>query len=398
MKKYFIWLLLLVFCISLAFAGMGCKGEEVAKEEPAAEEPAAEEPAAGEAEEEEELVLREEEVDIRFGLTPFVDYGPWLIAIEKGWFEEEGINLEVINLASDGEIAEAMAGGAIDMGVQSPDSALSLYPENPDLRIALINTLFRGFYITGQKQYKTYDEFLTETGDAEEAAKLVCSQLDGKTILTELGSVHETIVMAAVERGGLTREDVKIIDVAGPAEGVAAFIRGEGDFFTLGLPQALRLESEGYSRTIPGPALGAGGINLSGLQVSKQYYEENKDIIVKVAKVWYKSVAYLHANPVEGLHIIVDWLNKEVGAGLDYDSSYELITRELSFPGGPIETWFWFYEESSPYHWKTKLDYRLNMMYEFGLIPEGTVDLDEMVVSMEIERLVRKVLSEEQQF
>jgi len=88
---------------------------------------------------------KEEITVVRFGLTPFVDYGPWLLALEKKWFEEENIRLEVINLASDNEIAEAMVGGALDVGVQSPDSALFFYPENPDLRITFINTLFRGF-------------------------------------------------------------------------------------------------------------------------------------------------------------------------------------------------------------------------------------------------------------
>lgn len=333
---------------------------------------------------------------VRFGLTPFLDYGPWLLALEKGWYEEEGIRLRVINLASDSEIAEALAGGAIDVGVQSPDSALFYYPQNPDLRIPLINTLFRGFYITGQKQYKTYDQFLTETGDAAEAARLVCSQLKGKKILTELGSVHETIVMAALKVAGLTRDDVTIIDIPTPAEGVAAFIRGEADFFTCGLPQTLRLDSEGYSRTIPGEALGPGGINLSGLQVSRRYFEEHKDILVKLTKVWYKSVAYLHSTPTEALHIIVDWLNKNVGAGIEYEDAFPLITKELSFPGSMSEAWWWFYDPASPYNWKTKLEFRLNMMYDLELIPRGTVDLDTMVVSDEIEELVRQSLTKEQ--
>jgi len=381
----------------MVFMGIGCKKAEEAAETTAAV-TTAEETTAEETTAEETTAAKKEIAVVRFGLTPFVDYGPWLLALEKKWFEEENIRLEVINLASDNEIAEAMAGGALDVGVQSPDSALFFYPENSDLRIPFINTLFRGFYITGQKQYKTYDQFLEETGDADKAAKLVCSQLKGKKILTELGSVHETIVMAAVEMGGLTRNDVEIIDIAGPAEGVAAFIRGEGDFFTCGLPQTLRLEKEGYPRTIPGSALGPGGINLSGLQVDRQYYEEHKDVLVRLAKVWYKSVAFLHSNPTEGLHIIVDWLNREVGAGLDYEFASDLITKELSFPGSGSETWFWFYNPDSPYYWKAKLDYRLKMMYQFGLIPEGTVDLDKMVVSPGIEKLVEDAFIEEQKF
>jgi len=330
---------------------------------------------------------------VRFGLTPFLDYGPWLLAYEKGWFAEEGIDLRVINLASDSEIAEALAGAAIDVGCQSPDSALFYYPEHPELRIPLINTLFRGFYITGQKKYKTYEQFLAEVGDPAEAARLVCSQLKGARILTELGSVHETIVMAALAVAGLTREDAVIIDIPSPAEGVAAFIRGDGDFFTCGLPQTLRLDSLGYPRTIPGSALGPGGVNLSGIQVNASYYENHKDVLIKLTKIWYRAVAYVHSNPTEALHVIVDWLNENVGANINYDDAFALITKELSWPGSPIEAWFWFYDPDSPYNWKTKLEYRLNMTYEMGLIPAGSVDLDTMVNADEIEAAVLQLFA-----
>lgn len=336
--------------------------------------------------------------EVRFGLTPFLDYGPWLLALEKGWYEEEGIKLNVINLASDSEIAEALAGNAIDIGTQSPDSALFFYPENENLRIPLIYTLFRGFYITGKKEYKTYEEFLQETGDPEEAAELVCSQLEGKTILTEKGSVHETIVRAALDVAGLTEEDANIVDVPSPAEGVAAFLRGSGDFYTAGLPQTLRLDSEGYPRTIPGEALGPGGVNLSGIQTRKQFYENNKDVLVSLGKILYKSIAHIHKNPTSSLRIIVDWLNSNTGSNIGYEDAFSLVSQELSWPGSPTEAWQWFYNPSSEYYWKKKLNYRLNLAENLGMIPEGEVDVEEMVVSDEIESSIRQQLLEEQEY
>ena len=335
---------------------------------------------------------------VRFGLTPFLDYGPWLLALEKGWYEEEGIKLNVINLASDSEIAEALAGGAIDIGTQSPDSALFFYPENENLRIPLIYTLFRGFYITGRKEYKTYDEFLKETGDPQKAAELVCSQLEGKTILTEKGSVHETIVRAALDVAGLTAKDAKIVDVPSPAEGVAAFLRGSGDFYTAGLPQTLRLDSEGYPRTIPGEALGPGGVNLSGIQTTKQFYQNHKDVLVSLGKILYKAVSRIHKNPNSSLRIIVNWLNDNTGSNIGYDDAFSLITKELSWPGSPTEAWQWFYNPESKYYWKKKLNYRLNLAENLDMIPEGEVDVEKMVVSDEIEPLIRKQLLEEQKY
>lgn len=335
---------------------------------------------------------------VRFGLTPFVDYGPWVLAIELGFFEDEGLDVQVINLASDTEIAEAMAGGALDIGVQSPDSALYYYPQNPNLRIVHIGTLFEGFAITGRPEYTTFAQFLESGLSAEEAAKATAKQMEGKVILTAKGSVHEAIVHAALEIGGLTEDDVTILDIPTPVEGVAAFLQGQGDFFTAGLPQALRLLSEGYPRTIPGSALGTGGINLSGLESSKKYFEENKDTIVRIVKAWYKAVSYLHQNDTIALPMMVQWLNENTGAGITVADAKRLVTEDLKFAGSPIEAYYWFYKEGSRSEWKSKLNHRLALLEKVGNVPEGSVDLDAMVVAGEIEELAMQAMMEEIDF
>jgi ABC-type nitrate/sulfonate/bicarbonate transport system substrate-binding protein len=340
----------------------------------------------------------QELVQVRFGMTPFVDYGPWILAQELGFFREEGLDVTFINLASDTEIAEAMAGGALDVGVQSPDSALYYYPQNPSLRIVHIGTLFEGFAITGRNEFTTYDEFLKQGVEPLEAARRTALQLEGKVILTSRGSVHESIVYAALEVAGLSEHDVKIVDIPTPVEGVAAFLQGEGDFFTAGLPQTMRLLQEGYPRTIPGAALGTGGINLSGLQSSEQYFQNNKDTIVKIVRAWYKAVSYLHQNDTEALPIIVNWLNRNTGAGLTVESARRSVTEDLKFAGSPIQSYQWFYTEGSRSEWKAKLTHRLELLERVGNIPEGRVDLDEMVVSAEIEELVLQSFAEEIRF
>ncbi len=335
---------------------------------------------------------------VRFGLTPFVDYGPWILAQELGFFEEEGLDVQFINLASDTEIAEAMAAGALDIGVQSPDSALYYYPQNPQLRIVHIGTLFEGFAITGRPEYTTFHEFLEMGLSAEEAARETAKQMEGKVILTALGSVHEAIVHAALEIADLTENDVTILDIPTPVEGVAAFLQGQGDFFTAGLPQTLRLLAEGYPRTIPGSALGTGGINLSGLESSEQYFQENTDTIVRIVKAWYKAVSYMHQNDTIALPMMVQWLNENTGAGITVADARRLITEDLKFPGSPVEAYYWFYQDGSRSEWHSKLSHRLALLEKVGNVPEGAVDLDQMVVAGEIEALVLEAMMDELEF
>lgn len=343
-------------------------------------------------------VLYASPTKVRFGLTPFVDYGPWILAKELGYFAEEGLDVIFINLASDTEIAEASAGGAIDVGAQSPDSALYYYPQDSDLRIVHIGTIFEGFAITGRTEFTTYDQFLEQGLSPEEAATRTASQLKGKVVLTSRGSIHEAIVHAALEVAGLSEKDVTIIDIPTPVEGVAAFLQGQGDFFTSGLPQTLRLLQEGYPRTIPGSALGTGGTNLSGLQSSERYLKANRDTIVKIVRAWYKAVSYLHQNDTVALPIVVNWLNDNTGAGISVADAKRLVTEDLKYAGSPIQAYNWFYNENSRTHWKTKLAHRLALIEKVESLPAGRVDLDAMVVADEIEALVLESFFEEIKF
>lgn len=52
---------------------------------------------------------------VRFGLLPYQDWMPWMLADELGYFEEAGIDLEVITFTDDITCAEALQSGDIDI-------------------------------------------------------------------------------------------------------------------------------------------------------------------------------------------------------------------------------------------------------------------------------------------
>ena len=48
-------------------------------------------------------------------ILPYISSAPYFIGIEEGYFEEQGIEVEVVNLVSTEEVMPALASGQVDV-------------------------------------------------------------------------------------------------------------------------------------------------------------------------------------------------------------------------------------------------------------------------------------------
>ncbi len=60
-----------------------------------------------------------EQTDIRVGTLPVVDTGPFYLALENGYFEDEGLNVEPVEMASGPAGMQALIGGDVDVAIAS---------------------------------------------------------------------------------------------------------------------------------------------------------------------------------------------------------------------------------------------------------------------------------------
>jgi len=87
-------------------AGGETQAESTEELEPEATEPADSGPDAGEP----------EQLDtVRVVILPFLSFAPFYIAIEEGYFAEQGIEVELVNLVQQQEILPALASGQVDV-------------------------------------------------------------------------------------------------------------------------------------------------------------------------------------------------------------------------------------------------------------------------------------------
>jgi NitT/TauT family transport system substrate-binding protein len=219
-----------------------CTGGETPAEEPV-EEPAAEvtpaeeETAPGEPTPEESETGGEDLQTVRVGIVPVTIYAPFYIALEKGYFAEEGMDVQLMPVEGGTENVVQLAAGnfdvvgggigagllnAADRGVEF-EIVAPMHTERPPLTSPFVVSKAR--YDSGE---------LTEMSD-----------LAGMSVSTNAsGSATEYWLWQALQQGGLGFDDVEVLGV-GFREVAGALESGTLDGGILGEPLATFAEREG---------------------------------------------------------------------------------------------------------------------------------------------------------
>lgn len=318
-------------------------------------------------------------VEVSFGLMPYYDYAPWALAENQGFFEEEGLKFKSTMFPVEGNVAPALVNGSIDFGAFSDTPSITLASQFEDLQMLAFYNVFKGFALMAKKdEFKTYQEFLTELGDPEQAAIETGKQLKGKSIVTTSGATFYMVLEQALRNSGLTMDDINIIDME-PDAGVSAFISGTGDLYLGGLPQRERLQEEGYPALISGEEIGPGAVILAGIASTKDFVEKNEDIINKVQKVWMKTMDFMANQPEDAYAFIAKWSNEQSGGNNTAEDVKAFLDDYVVFPKTVDELNDMFYSPASPYYWKDRYEYLVEYHEQAGEIKQGSVHLDQLI-------------------
>lgn len=291
-----------------------------------------------------------EKKKIIFGVSPFPDTQMPILGKIKGWYAEEGLDVE-FKILGWTEVQEALSSNAsnkIDIGINNISAVVATHSKNPELVYYYgFNTFDNGFalMIRPDGKMKPLKYFLDLGQTLDEAVKNCGVQLKGKTVVTTSNTDMEQGVAACARKGGLDfMKDIKIIDL-NPDEGLAAFIQGSGDAFIGGIPQRTKAGQEGMIEMITGSNLGPAPIN--GIVTTKKFADENAESLSKILKVWFRIVQYTNANLDEVANIMVEELNKNTAAGVTpiqfklfwnnyehYPNSPDSIDAEILSPTG----------------------------------------------------------------
>lgn len=173
-------------------------------------------------------------------------YSPLYVALDRGYFEEEGIAFDLVAGQGSDKVTAALLGGSVDIALAGPETTLYVETgKSPEkIRIFAGLTATDGSFLVGRSPVEGAFDWST---------------LEGKTILGwREGSAPALFLREALEGAGLDPdEDVEIItNVAIPAR-VGAFLSGVADYGTFFEPDVTKLEAEGlHAQTNVGQAVG----------------------------------------------------------------------------------------------------------------------------------------------
>lgn len=333
---------------------------------------------------------KQEVKKVRFGLLPYQDWMPWMLADELGYFEEAGIELEVVTFTDDITCAEALQSGDVDIACGNSGSGPLAFSKFPELRIIGCTCGFLGYAIMVRPEdaaenggeVKTYEDFYTEEIEkgtdekeaAENAVKNACRQLEGKTIVMDRGTSSNLPLNAALKAAGLTTEDVKFMDIT-DVEGALAFLDGTGDFELGGYPQVTSLSENNCYKLVSGAELGGEAVCLSVEMARADYIADNMDVITAMREVWYKTIEGIYSDDTSYMEKLAEITGKYTGTEVSLEDMKNIAENIDPWPT-KAEAEKIFFENGGKWNieeiYGGSLDYWTNIN---GQVKAGTVDL-----------------------
>lgn len=222
---------------------------------------------------------------IKLALSPWPGWFVWYLVKEKGFFEKNGVNVDLVWFPVYSDSLSALASGKVDANSQTLSDTLAPASKGIKLKAVLVNDNSNG-------------------GDGVVVKPSINSvkDLKGKKVATELGTVDHLLMLTALEKAGLAEKDVAYTNMtvndAGPA-----FISGNLDAAVLWEPFLSKAVQEGKGKLLfsskDTPGL------IPDLLVFKEEITKNRpEDVKKIINAWFDALDYWKANPEESLKIM----------------------------------------------------------------------------------------------
>ncbi len=213
-------------------------------------------------------------------VTHSIFYTPWYVAIEKGYFEEEGLDVEFVLTPGADKTAASVLSNDVNIGFSGPEAAIYVY-----------NNGEKDYLVTFAGLTKRDGQFLV--GSCDEKDNFDVKNLKGKSVLAgRSGGMPLMIFKYALSKYELS--DKVTIDASVEFAALSgAFIGGSGDYVNLFEPTASKVEKEGYGCVLASLGLMSGEVPYTAYYARKSYIEENEDTIKSFVKSLNKALEYV---------------------------------------------------------------------------------------------------------
>lgn len=208
-------------------------------------------------------------------VTHSVFYAPQYVAINLGFFEENGIDIELISSQGADKVMTAVLSGQVEIGFAGPEAAIYIY-------------------LQGKEDYPQVFAQLTKRDGSflvgREDEDFQWSNLKGKHILPgRKGGVPYMALEYVIKQNGLNpATDMNFDNSISFDAMTGAFVGGVADYVTIFEPTATALELEGKGYILASVGEAAGEIPYTAYFANKSLIEENPELIQNFVNAIYE--------------------------------------------------------------------------------------------------------------
>ena len=214
-------------------------------------------------------------------VTRSVFYAPQYIAMSLGFFEEEGLHVEITTSGGSEKAMTALLSGDADLCLAGPETGVYVMNEGKEDHPVIVGQLT-----------KRDGSFLIAR---EPAARFSWDDLLGKTIIggRKGGMPIMTLRWVMAQNGLIDGENCTIIDSIQFNLMAGAFEGGEGDYVTLFEPTATEFEKAGKGYIVANIGLESGEVPYTCYFASQKMIKEHPERIEAFLRAIYRAQQWI---------------------------------------------------------------------------------------------------------
>ena len=222
-------------------------------------------------------------------------YAPQYAAIELGYFEDEGLDLTLVNGAGADKVMTALISGDADIGFMGSEASIYVYQQGSDdyaVNFAQLTQRAGNFLVGREAQ----DNF-------------TWADLKGKKVLGgRAGGMPEMVFEYILKQNGLDPQKDLSIDQSIDFGATAAAFTGDNsaDFTVEFEPSATALEKQGAGYVVASLGVDSGYVPYTSYSAKTSYMEKNPDIMQKFTNALQKGMDYVQKHTPEEIARVIE--------------------------------------------------------------------------------------------
>lgn len=209
-------------------------------------------------------------------VTRSIFYAPQYVAIANGFFEEEGLNIEITTGQGADKVMTAILAGQSDIGLCGPEAAIYVYNEGKEDYVEVFAQLTQkdGSFLVSKEPTDNFS----------------WTDLVGKTVIPgRKGGVPYMTLEYVLKQNGINPQTDLVLDDSIKFDLMAgAFTGGDAEYVTLFEPTASMTQDAGKGYVVASVGEAAGEVPYTAYCAKKSYIETNSEIIEGFTRAIYK--------------------------------------------------------------------------------------------------------------